>query len=731
MPGTHSLNFNRAKAAMLSLLMGLCSQAVGSSMHESSTADHYFGDLPVVLSATRLSQPPSDLPAALTVIDREMIRASGAMTIPEIMRLVPGMAVGVYSGTRATVSYHGMEDQYARDMQVLIDGRSVYDPGYGGVSWPDMPLDVHEIERIEIVRGPNAAAYGSNSFAGVINIITTHPTDRWGTTVKAIIGEANKRSLYASHAEGDGKLAYRISANHHETGGYGSMPDDEETHWLNLRGEYTPDSTNHIHFKLGGSEAVYQEEFTEFAEHVRELENRYHYQQIDWTRQLSPDNEIKLGFYHNFLESVDDIQLPLLSEVITLFTGLDPDTFIQFLSAQIGAGYPDYESFLDAVNLTDGHLAISLLGFKSHRYDLELQQTLALSHNIRAVWGAGLRRDSVEGLWTFHQADPITRDQIRLFGNLEWHLLPNLAANLGGMVEDFERKDPFFSPRLALNYHLSPSQTIRAGYSRAYRMPTLYEDFINQVVFVDGPLNDLNTWRIATENLEPQRIDSYELGYFLGDNGLSLDLRLFYEKLSNIIDEARNRDLPNPDRGLPEGSLALLFLDQLNNGLNKGAFTYTNQASARIRGFEVNLHYTPTPADLIFFGYSYMDAEGTHLAEVINGIEAFVHNVEVRVPDHTFSLLGSHRFGNGVSISGVYTFMDNMEWPGEGDTVPSYRRLDLRVGKDFRFSGVDGEVSLLAQNVGNDNIDFFNRDEAGRVNIMERRFSIQAVLNFR
>ena len=130
------------------------------------------------------------------------------------------------------------------------------------------------------------------------------------------------------------------------------------------------------------------------------------------------------------------------------------------------------------------------------------------------------------------------------------------------MVERFEKKDPFFSPRLALNYHLDGSNTLRVSTSRAYRMPTLYEDFVNLVVFLNGPLDDLNTRIIATENLDPQRIDSYELGY-LGNfpaAGLTFDIRLFYEKLTDVIDTVRNFDLPNPDRGLTDSPLAASFL---------------------------------------------------------------------------------------------------------------------------------------------------------------------------
>ena len=129
----------------------------------------YLQDLPVVLSASRLSQPLSEAPNAMTVIDRQMIKASGFRTIPELFRLVPGMYVGNAGANTPIVSLNGISDQYSRRMQVLIDGRSVYLPPFGGVDWPDLPVMIDDIERIEVVRGPAAASHGTNSRAGSVS----------------------------------------------------------------------------------------------------------------------------------------------------------------------------------------------------------------------------------------------------------------------------------------------------------------------------------------------------------------------------------------------------------------------------------------------------------------------------------------------------------------------------------------------------------------------------------
>ena len=161
----------------------------GNPVHSQVPEHYYFDEVPVVLSVTRLHQPLADTPASVTIIDKEMIRASGATNIPDLLRHVPGFQVGFVTGKRAAVTAHGRGDEFARDMQIKIDGRSIYDPAYGGVSWQDLPLDIDDIHSIEVVRGPNAASHGSNSFAGIVNIVTEHPAEQQGILLKTRVGE--------------------------------------------------------------------------------------------------------------------------------------------------------------------------------------------------------------------------------------------------------------------------------------------------------------------------------------------------------------------------------------------------------------------------------------------------------------------------------------------------------------------------------------------------------------
>ena len=130
--------------------------AIGGKLAPPSQAaeDTFFGDLPVVLSASRLMQPQDEAPGATTIIDRAMIRASGARDLAELLRLVPGFQVASRSGHTPLTTYHGLSDDAPRRMLVRVDGRSAYSPYFvSGIEWGKISVDIEDIDRIEVFRG--------------------------------------------------------------------------------------------------------------------------------------------------------------------------------------------------------------------------------------------------------------------------------------------------------------------------------------------------------------------------------------------------------------------------------------------------------------------------------------------------------------------------------------------------------------------------------------------------
>jgi outer membrane receptor protein involved in Fe transport len=136
-----------------------------------------------VTSVSKKAQPLFDTPAAIYVITQEDIRRSGATSIPEALRMAPGVDVARINANTWAISISGFNNQYASKLLVLIDGRSVYAPLFAGVYWNSQDTLIEDIERIEVIRGPGGTIWGANAVNGVINIITKSAKDTTGGLV--------------------------------------------------------------------------------------------------------------------------------------------------------------------------------------------------------------------------------------------------------------------------------------------------------------------------------------------------------------------------------------------------------------------------------------------------------------------------------------------------------------------------------------------------------------------
>ena len=147
--------------------------SVAAEMRLNGDHDDAEGDnASWVLTPARLPQRLDEAPNAMTVIDRAMIEASGARRLEEVLRLVPGFQVGHKYNNQPTAAYHGLSDEFARRVLVLVNGQRIFQYSWGGVDWNNLPIPLKDIERIEVIRGPSAAAYGSNALTAVINLQT-------------------------------------------------------------------------------------------------------------------------------------------------------------------------------------------------------------------------------------------------------------------------------------------------------------------------------------------------------------------------------------------------------------------------------------------------------------------------------------------------------------------------------------------------------------------------------
>ncbi len=143
-----------------------------------------------ITSVSRTNEKANESPAALFVINKDDIRRSTATSVPELLRIVPGLQVARIDANNYAISARGFNSGYSNKLLILIDGRTVYDPVFSGLFWDQEDLLLSDIERIEVIRGPGASAWGVNAVNGVINIITKNAADTHGTRV--LLGGGNE-----------------------------------------------------------------------------------------------------------------------------------------------------------------------------------------------------------------------------------------------------------------------------------------------------------------------------------------------------------------------------------------------------------------------------------------------------------------------------------------------------------------------------------------------------------
>jgi len=168
-------------------------------------------DVEVTL-VSRAPQRLTETAAAVFVITGDELRRSGLNSIPEALRLVPGLQVGVIDANKWIVTSRGFAGLFSNKLLVLIDGRSVYTPLFSGVFWESQDVFLEDVERIEVIRGPGGTLWGANAVNGIINVVTRNAVETRGTMLQLGAGMEERSTANVRHGgvSADGRLAYRV-----------------------------------------------------------------------------------------------------------------------------------------------------------------------------------------------------------------------------------------------------------------------------------------------------------------------------------------------------------------------------------------------------------------------------------------------------------------------------------------------------------------------------------------
>ena len=629
--------------------------SVGALMAGPALASELFLNLPLedlltieISSAARKIQQVHDVPAAVFVISRDEIERSGARSIPEALRLAPGVEVARIANDRWAVSIRGFNGRFANKLLVLKDGRSIYSPLFSGVLWEAEDALLSDIERIEVIRGPSAAMWGSNAVNGVINLISRHAADTQGTEIIASTATDEPGSVTLRHGMALGDGFVRLSAKGFDLSP-ARTPRDEQGNdgWtagrLGLRGDWPATG--------GGRWMLTGEAYRSRSGDRLDLSS------YGGTPALLDVNQYNRGGH-----------LSLRREVPM------PD-----------GGQMDWQISAESSIV---HVE-TLIREERHTVGAELQRRAPLGdHDF--LWGASYRfsRDGIEltdaNVFSAARFERTQRDWriASLFAHDDYVLVPDRLRLSGGIRVDFDNwSGTQAQPDVRLTWTPDAATTWWTSLARASRTPSRLEldvPFSLGEVAANPPFTPvIKSLRTppAQDTLNAEKVTSLEAGFRRRVNAqLSVDLAAFvsdYTQLVSLVTQAPLITSPTQ-----------VVIPLTNN----------NDASARTHGFELAADWQVNPQWRIQPNYSRLYLSSPRLSDP--AAAAAQDFLEGRVPRHRASLRSSWTLGQGRQLDLWLKYTGSLSNP----QVPAYTVLDVRYA--FRV-GQQGEVALLGQNLLN------------------------------
>jgi iron complex outermembrane receptor protein len=486
-----------------------------------------------VTSVSRKEQKLSNVAAAIYVITQEDIRRSGATTIPDLLRMVPGLDVAQIDANAWAISSRGFNDQIADKLLVLIDGRSVYDPTFSGIFWDQQNVPLEDIDRIEVIRGPGATVWGANAVNGVINIITKSSKVTQGGLVAAGAGSSEAHGLVQYGGKIGRKGTYRIFGSYDNYNNHVKQSDQPaEDAWHLSHGGFRSD------WDLTARDAL----------------------TVEGDIITGRERQVLTSFislYPPLVGTFDDPIRPGAGDILGRWT----HTFSNHTDTAL-------QLYYSGVNQTSS-------GVRElwDTFDLDFQHHLALGSRQDVVWGFEYRHTADNILPGYAIAySPSSRSQnlSSAFIQDEIELADSLSLTLGSKLEHNTFTGFEAEPSGRLAWSPTGHQTLWAAVSRAIRQPSRTDDDLRlDSAALPGP-DGLSTLVsvFGSPNFKSEALLAYELGYRAEPiKRVSLDFATFY----NVY-----HDLRTIEPGEPTFVLAsppyVLVPQMFSNGMHGQTF---------------------------------------------------------------------------------------------------------------------------------------------------------------
>ncbi len=532
-----------------------------------------YGDLSLeelmnetVTSVSKQEQKLFDAPAAVSVLTNEDLRRSGFTTLPDALRLVPGMTVASANSREWALSARGAGFVFANKLLVLIDGRAVYTPLFSGVYWDLQQTMLEDVDRIEVIRGPGATIWGANAVNGVVNVVTRDARDTQGGLLYGGGGDVREEMAGLRYGGRLGENTYfRVFAAYQTTDDY-SLADGRPAgdHWLGRHAGLRVD-----HHADPDTQLTCQADVTE----VESLSSDgYNANTLGrWSRRLSGDSSVEAQVYYDRTYR-NEITL---SEPLT-------DTF-----------------------------------------DLSAQHTFARGERHHIIWGGGYR--FVANEIKQNNPDVLVRKgdfDLRLlnfFAQDEFTLVPDrLTLTAGLKIEHNDYTGFELQPSLRSVFKPTAGQTVWAAVSRAVRTPSAVEgrDLFTSAIGppTTGPDGGFYVPAlVGNPALRSETLWAFEIGYRVQPTPRSsVDLAVFFNDYDDIISFGETaRFVP----GTPVGLLEI---------------PWENSLEEQTWGGEVSVTVSPLDRWRLVAGYGLLFQHSTGPASAVRGDQPPTHQATLR-----------------------------------------------------------------------------------------------------
>lgn len=573
-------------------------------------------------SLSKKKESSFDVAAATYTLTSEDIRRSGITSVPEALRLVPGVQVSRMDGNKWAISVRGFDRQYSNKLLVMVDGRIVYTTLFSGVFWDIHDYVLEDIDRIEVIRGPGGSIWGANAVNGVINIITKNAAQTQGTYVSQIMGNQDRsitEARYGGKTQSDDsyrfyvKKAVRDGLDRYDTKGKNHDENRQDRAGFRYDISSIKDSQVSVHgdFFSGVAENYFA---TLNNPNKNDKNSKGANLVVNWDKKISNKSNFSLNSYFDY----DQFDLPVLKRSARTFD-VDFQHFYNFSKQNQfiwGLGYRQINDDIEESNVTNNAGTLSYIPIN---YSPD---------NRRDQWFTAF-----------------VQDKYAL-------ILDELYLTVGSKFEKNDFTGFEYQPNTRLTYYPSRNQTLWAAISSSVRTPTRGEDGFDIRSGSSGSVSNQ-----GSVTFDAEKVMTYEAGYRIKpDHQSMIDVSTFYNKYTKLKTYEKIGTIPVASN---------LGFGESFGGEILGKFQVTNdwRLEAGYDFLKVDLHISDQSTDPT-------TGEPMQLTEGYS-------------PKSQFRLRSFQNLTPKIEFDNTMFYVDNLPKAGAnglGRGIPSYFRFDTRVG---------------------------------------------------